>query len=163
MELRHLRYFVRTAELLHFTRAAESLFISQPTLSTHIQQLEEELGCELFARIGRKVQLTEAGSILLGRARKALSEVEEATCEIQALKGLLRGNLSIGALPSYSSKLLPGWLTAFNNIHPDVHISARTGTSDDLENAVVSGEVNAAFGFVPPHHHDLIGIEMIRD
>ena len=101
MELRHIRYFVRAAELLHFTHAAESLYISQPTLSIHIQQLEEELGAPLFNRSGRHVQLTEAGQMLLIRARQSIRELELAQEEIADLKGLRRGTLRIGALISF--------------------------------------------------------------
>jgi len=78
VELRHLRYFIKAAELLHFTRAAEALYVSQPTLSVHIQQLEEELGTQLFARVGRRVQLTEAGELLLIRARQSVRAIEIA-------------------------------------------------------------------------------------
>jgi LysR family cyn operon transcriptional activator len=163
MELRHLRYFIRTAELLHFTRAAESLFISQPTLSSHIQQLEEELGAELFARIGRRVQLTEAGEIFLKHAKTAVSEVELAAAEIEATTGLLRGHLTVAALPAHSSKLLPGWLTAFNTIHPEVHVSARTGTHDDIEAGLISGDISIAFSYVPPQHSEISGIELLTD
>lgn len=163
MELRHLRYFIRTAELLHFTKAAESLFISQPTLSIHIQQLEEELGSELFARVGRKVQLTEAGEIFLRHARRAVSEVEQAATEIDATTGLLRGHLSIAALPAFSSTVLPGWLTAFNTIHPEVNVSARSVTSEDIERGIVSGEISLALSYVPPQHNEITGIELFDD
>src|SRR5690242_6831244 len=115
MELRHLRYFIRAAELLHFTRAAESLYISQPTLSIHIQQLEEELGTPLFARVGRNVRLTEAGELLLIRARQALNELENAGEEIGAIVGLTRGTLRIAGLPSFSSRVLAPWIAAFNS------------------------------------------------
>src|ERR1700677_2542702 len=91
VELRHIRYFIKAAELQHFTRAAESLYISQPTLSIHIQQLEEEFGTELFSRVGRQVRLTEAGELLLARSRRAVSELETAEEELNAMKGLLRG------------------------------------------------------------------------
>jgi DNA-binding transcriptional LysR family regulator len=163
VELRHLRYFIRAAELLHFTKAAESLYISQPTLSTHIQQLEEELNCELFARIGRKVQLTESGKLLLIHARKAVQEVESAAAEIDATTGLLRGNLVVATLPAWSSRLLPGWITAFNSIHPDVMISARSVSFDDVEAGLLDGEISLAFAFVPSEHPEITGIELFTD
>src|SRR5580692_2496904 len=103
MELRHLRYFIRAAELLHFTRAAESLYISQPSLSVHIQQLEEELKTKLFTRVGRHVQLTESGQVLLTSAKHAIGELETAGKQIEAMTGLLQGTLNLATVPLYGS------------------------------------------------------------
>ena len=163
MELRHLRYFIRAAELLHFTRAAESLYISQPTLSVHIQQLEEELGTPLFARIGRHVRLTEAGEVLLNRARQAIRELEIATEEIDGLVGLLRGNLRVAALFAFSEKLLPAWLASFNAAHPDVHVIARSAVSDDIEQGVVDGTVDLGFSFLPVDHDEIQSEELFTE
>ena len=155
MELRHIRYFIKASELLHFTRAAEALYISQPTLSIHIQQLEDELGTELFARVGRRVQLTEAGTLLLSRARQAMHALDMAGEEIDAIKGLLRGTLRVAALPLFSSILLPDWITAFNSIHPEVHIQARSGSSEDIETGIISGAIDIGFGMLPVEHVEI--------
>jgi len=163
VELRHLRYFIKAAELLHFTRAAESLFISQPTLSVHIQQLEEELGAELFARVGRGVRLTQAGELLLARARQAVHELEEAGEEIDAISGVVRGSLSIAALPLYGSKLFPGWITAFSAIHPDVRIKARSGATEDIEAGLLSGVIDLGFSILPPEHPEISSTELVND
>jgi LysR family cyn operon transcriptional activator len=163
MELRHLRYFIRAAELLHFTRAAESLYISQPTLSVHIQQLEEELGTPLFARIGRHVRLTQAGEALLTRARQALRELEIAGEEIDELVGLFRGNLRVAALYAFSEKLLPSWLAAFNAAHPEVHVIARSAVSDDIEQSVVSGTADLGFSFLPVDRDEIQSEELFKE
>jgi len=160
VELRHLRYFIKAAELLHFTRAAEALFVSQPTLSTHIQQLEEELGTELFARVGRHVRLTEPGQLFLDHARLSVRELEVAGEEINAIKGLLRGKLHLSALPLFSSVYLPGWIAAFNAVHPDVHIQARSGSSEDIEAGVASGDFDLGFAILPVEHADLNTTEL---
>jgi LysR family transcriptional regulator, cyn operon transcriptional activator len=163
LELRHLRYFIRAAELLHFTRAAESLYISQPSLSIHIQQLEEELKVKLFARVGRSVQLTEAGQVLLTRARRAVDELEEAGKEIEAMNGLLRGTLSIATVPLFGSKILPPWLDAFSLLHPHVHIKVRASRSEDIESGLMAGNFDLGFSLAPPEHAELSVREILAD
>jgi LysR family cyn operon transcriptional activator len=150
MELRHIRYFVRAAELRHFTHAAESLYVSQPTLSTHIHQLEEELGLPLFDRLGRIVQLTEAGQVFLEHAVQALRELERATEEIADLKGIISGALSICALPGYGHKVLPALISSFHAKYPQINFEIKSGTSDFLEEQVLSGAVVLGLSFVPP-------------
>ncbi len=150
MELRHIRYFVRAAEQLHFTRAAESLFVSQPTLSLHIQQLEEEVGAALFDRVGRKVQLTEAGKIFLEHAGKALKELELAEERISDLKGMTSGTLKLGAILTFSQELLPSWIASFLAKYPHIRMVVKTGDSDFIEENLLSGNIDAALSFVPP-------------
>lgn len=121
MELRHLRYFVAVAEELHFTRAAERLHIGQPPLSQQIQALEDELGAPLFLRSKRRVQLTEAGQILLQRARRILAEAAEAGDEVRrAARGEL-GELRVGFTSSLPlTPLLTRLLRAYREAAPDV-------------------------------------------
>jgi len=163
LELRHLRYFIKAAELLHFTKAAEALYISQPTLSTHIQQLEEELGTQLFARVGRNVRLTEAGQLFLLRAQSAVHELAIATEEIGAVTGLLRGSLTIAALPLFSSSYLPKWITEFNSLYPNVHVKARSGASEDVEEGVASGVIDLGFAILPLEHAEFNWQELFSD
>ena len=107
MELRQLRYFVRSAELLNFTEAAHALYISQSTLSQQIKQLEDELGMPLFDRIGKRVRLTEAGSLFLPYARQSIADSESGRFVINDLKGIKTGELHIGATYGLSALLTP--------------------------------------------------------
>jgi len=149
MELRHIRYFVRAAELLHFTHAAESLYISQPTLSTHIQQLEEELGLPLFDRIGRNVRLTEAGRLFLEHAHRAQNDLDLAKERIADLKGLLSGTLTIGSLMTFGQEMLPSWIPSFNALYPNIKICVKMGSSDFVESELESGQVDIGLSFAP--------------
>src|SRR3954451_20384608 len=88
VELRHLRYFLAVADALHFTRAAEALHVSQPTLSLQIMELERMLGAPLFDRTGRTVRLTEAGEVFRRHAIGALREVETGRAAVSDLIGL---------------------------------------------------------------------------
>ncbi|MGD0976370.1 MAG: LysR substrate-binding domain-containing protein [Candidatus Korobacteraceae bacterium] len=155
MELRHLRYFVRAAELLHFTRAAESLYVSQPTLSSHIQQLEEELGSPLFDRLGRRVRLTEAGQLLLDHARNAIREVELGKERIAELLGLLRGTLRVGTTQVFSHYLVPISLAAYIAAYPDIHVLVQWGTSPEVERSVLAGTVDLGLAFLPPDSDEI--------
>lgn len=153
MELRHIRYFIRVAELLHFTRAAEALYVSQPTLSTHIQQLEEEIGCPLFER-GRSLRLTEAGRIFLDRARDAIRSLELSKEEIGELKGLLRGSISVGLSYLFGTRI-PTLLAAYTTAHPEVHVRVHLGTSHDIEQQLLDRTVDVGFAFLPPESDEI--------
>src|SRR5580658_11136652 len=96
MELRHLRYFVAIGEELNFTRAAERLRIAQPPLSQQIRQLEQELGVTLLQRNSRPVRLTEAGELLLARARALLAELEITVADVRRIGRGQAGKLNIG-------------------------------------------------------------------
>src|ERR1035441_8377612 len=98
MELRQLRYLVALAEERNFTRAAEHEHVAQPALSQQIRRLEEEVGLALVERTTRRASLTDAGELLVVRARRVLAELEAADTELQALRGLTTGHVTIGAM-----------------------------------------------------------------
>lgn len=100
MELRHLRYFVAVAEELNFGRGAERVYLSQPALSQQIRKLEEELGVTLFQRSRRRVELTEAGQVLLEGARQVLVQVEQTARAVREAGGIERSQLGVG-FPEY--------------------------------------------------------------
>ncbi len=150
MELRHLAYFVAVAERLNFSRAAEDLHVAQPAISQQIHSLEKELGEPLFQRVGKRVQLTDAGQALLPHARQILSAVEAARNEILERGKLLKGTVRLGAPPTVSAHVLPAQLTAFEKKFPGLDVRLReagTGTllklieQGDLDLAIVSVDV----------------------
>jgi LysR family transcriptional regulator, cyn operon transcriptional activator len=155
MELRHIRYFLRAGELLHFTHAAESLYVSQPTLSLHIHQLEEELGTPLFIREGRRVRLTEGGELFLEHARRIIRELELADQNLADLKGLERGTLRIGSLLTFGQEILPDWVAGFHANYPKIAISVTTGSSSFLEDQLKSNLLDVVFSFLPANIDDV--------
>ena len=163
MELRHIRYFVKAAELLHFTHAAESLYVSQPTLSTHIHQLEEEVGLPLFDRTQRNVRLTEAGKVFLDRAQQALLNLDLAKERIDDLKVLAAGTLRLAALLTFGQEVLPSWIATFNAAYPNIRIIVSTGTSDFIEEQVLSGDADLGLSFVPATLENLHGETLIEE
>jgi LysR family cyn operon transcriptional activator len=147
MELRQVRYFIRVAELLHFTHAAESLHVSQSTLSTQIQQLEEEIGCPLFDR-GRNLRLTEAGQLLLARARRCYRELELAKEEIGDLRQLLRGALSFGTTHMFSQKFVPSVLAAYAAAYPKVQVSMHVGSDHAIEQEILTRTIDVGLACI---------------
>jgi len=145
MELRQLRYLVALAEELNFTRAAESEHIAQPALSQQIRKLEEELGVALVERTTRHVSLTEAGQLLAVRARRILSELESARAELEALRGIDRGHVTIGAIHTMGPIDLSLALAEFHALYPQVALSVREHTSDECAELLRIDEVDLAF------------------
>jgi DNA-binding transcriptional LysR family regulator len=130
MELRHLRYFVAVAEELNFTRAAERLYTAQPSLSTQIRGLEEELGVQLLERDKKRVYLTQAGRHFLDRARTILSSVQSTKDEIRSAATGTIGKLSIGFTASAMLNAgLPSSVRAYQTSFPSVVLRMMEMTS----------------------------------
>jgi DNA-binding transcriptional LysR family regulator len=150
MEIFQLRYFVTAARLLHFTRAAEALYVAQPSLSLQIGKLEAELGAPLFHRQGRRVVLTDAGAALLPLAERILEQEAEARRVVQQVAGLERGRLSLCALPALDQHLLPPWLARFRRDHPNVELRVRElRPARAVAQAVLSGQADLGFVHLP--------------
>ncbi len=147
IELRHLRYFLAVAETSHFTRAAETLYISQPTLSQQIKQLEAELGTTLFDRIGKRVMLTEAGEILRAHARRVLVELEQAQAAIQELEGLQRGELTVGTVQTVNAYMIPDLAACFAASYPTISLHIQELSADEIESGLEQGRLHLGISF----------------
>ena len=144
MELRHLRYFVAVAEELHFGRAAKRLHITQPPLSQQIQLLERELGVKLLIR-GRKVQLTEAGRVLLEEGRRTIEVAERAARATRAAGAGAAARLRIGYPAATLIELVPAAFRTFAERFPDVGIEAVAGHTGGLLSALCDDQLDLAF------------------
>src|SRR5262245_6712487 len=120
MELRHLRYFLAVAEELHFSRAAERLKMAQPPLSQQIRQLEDELGVRLFERSNRRVQLTDAGRLILEEAKRAIEQADRVAAMARNAAEGSAGFLRVGFSSSAPYTTLPEILRAFRARFPKV-------------------------------------------
>ena len=149
MELRQLEYFTAVARHRHFTRASHEVRVAQPALSQQIRRLEGELGIDLFRRSTRRVELTEAGELLLARASRVLSELEAARQELSELSGLLRGHVSLGSLP-LASLGVPAMLEQFRDDHPGVGIHLHEQAIDVIMAMLGRDELDLAFAMAGP-------------
>ena len=164
MELFQLRYFVAAARALHFSRAAEGLYISQPSLSLQIGKLEAELRTPLFHRQGRRVILTEAGRTLLPLAERILDQEAEARRAVQQVAGLERGRLSLCALPALDQHLLPPWLAAFRRQYPGVEIRVRElRPARAVAQAVLAAQADVGFVHLPCETEGLTVQPLLED
>jgi len=144
MELRQLEHFVAVAEERHFTRAADLLHISQSGLSASIRALEVELGISLFVRSTRRVELTAAGQALLADSLRTLASAAAARNAVAAVRGLVRGTLSVGAEQCLGSVDLPVQLARFRTANPGIEVRLKHASSSELTESVSTGRVDVA-------------------
>jgi LysR family transcriptional regulator, transcription activator of glutamate synthase operon len=145
VELRQLRYAEAVVRHRHFTRAANELHVAQSALSQQIRRLEAEIGAELFERTSRSVAPTEAGEALAVRARRILAEVDGIRGEVDELRGLVRGRVSVGALLPAGPLDVPTLLARFAEAFPGIEVGLREGTAGDMLRYLAADEVDAAF------------------
>src|ERR1700745_1716546 len=118
MELRHLRYFAAVADAGNVSRAARQLHVTQPALSRQLQDLERDLACRLFDRIGRRIVLTRDGDEILERARRLLADADALRERAQALAGGEAGVLRVGATAQFIDAGLPGGVAEKASFRP---------------------------------------------
>ncbi len=155
MELKQLSYFMTVVKEGTISGAARKLHLSQPPLSMQMKLLEEELGCVLFERGSRKIQLTEAGRLLHKRAGTLLELSEMTRQEMQDHRDGVTGAVRLGAVSSVGSSLLPKWAAAFHAEYPSIRFEVFEGNTYQLLEQLHSGLVEAAIVRTPFHEENL--------
>ena len=145
LELRHLKYFLAVAEDLHFRKAAERLFISQPGLSRQIRQMEEDLGITLFERHNRKVRLTKAGEYLQKELTRNLNNLDRIISYAKLINDGVNGELRLGYVGSAMQKLIPDLLLHFTRKHPNVTFSLNEMENNQQIHALLNEEIDIGF------------------
>ena len=151
MLLRHIRYLLAVAEHRNFTRAAEALHVSQPTLSQQIKQLEENLGAPLLDRTGRRISLTDAGQAYVRYARLALQDLQAGTRAIHDVQDLRRGHLRLAMTPTFTAYLIGPLLARFYALYPGITLSIEELTQDRIEAALGEDLLDIGIGFTGEH------------
>jgi LysR family hydrogen peroxide-inducible transcriptional activator len=157
MNLRALQYFVKLAELQHFSKAAEACFVSQPTLSTQIMKLEEELGVQLVERVPRKVKLTPVGQEIAARARHVLRDIDQIRMTARRSRDPETGTLRLGIFPTLAPYLLPHVVPGIRKRFPELKLQLAEEKTEDCLRLLDNGELDAALLALPL---DEDGLEM---
>ncbi|HKS85211.1 MAG TPA: transcriptional regulator CynR [Pseudolabrys sp.] len=156
MELRHLRYFLAIADARSFTRAAEQLHVTQPTLSHQIKQLERMVGTVLFERSTKDVELTAAGQLFKPYCERIIKEIESSAIAISELEGLMRGTLRMAVFHSFSHSMLPPIMSKFALRYPGVHVTARLVPRLDMERDLVNAELDMAVAYITDDNDQIV-------
>jgi DNA-binding transcriptional LysR family regulator len=165
IDFRHLETFCRVADLKSFSKAAEDLFLTQPTVSGHILSLEKSLSLRLFDRTGREVHLTKAGEVLLQHASKILYARKDLLNALSGFSMGIRGELSMGASTIPGEYLLPKFIGGFKKERPHFVISLKIADTREIVQYVLQGKVE--FGMIGAKlkhdslHYDLFGEDEI--
>lgn len=142
MDVKQLKALVTVAEVGSVTRAAELLHLVQPAVTRQIRTLEQELGVPLFERTRQGMHPTEAGSVMVERARRALNELERARAEVQPAPGVVTGIVTVGLLESTSDLLAEPLVSAVSREHPGVELRLLTGYSGHLQQWLDDGDLD---------------------
>lgn len=163
MELRHLKYFLTVSRLGSFTKASEELYVTQPTLSHQMRQLETELGCDLLDRSSRSIRLTGAGEIFARYANQAMKEIEDGRAAIQGYQGLQVGSVVIGAISAFTNNLLPPILSEFSQSYPGIKVKIVELPTGEMQKQIRDGDLAFGLGYGPESTELISGEELFRE
>lgn len=168
MDIRQLQYFVEVAKQKSFTKAANTLHVSQPSISKMMKALEEELGVVLLDRTERKMELTDAGELVYDHATKVLTLMDSLSSSIGEVRNMERGRVKMGMMPTVGSFLLPNVIALFKKNYPGIEIEMKEYSAKLLEIHVEQGSIDVGltvlpadtekFNVVPLQAEDLVAI-----
>ncbi|MBD2071974.1 LysR family transcriptional regulator [Leptolyngbya sp. FACHB-671] len=163
MTFEQLRIFLAVAEHLHFTRAAEELYITQPAVSAAISTLEKEYGIRLFHRVGRHIEITEAGKLLEAEAQKILDQVVLTERGLRELNSLQRGELRLGSSLTVGNYWLPKRITQFKQEYPGIVVNCTLANAEEICEGTASGlfDLGLVNGEVKPTLRNLLEQEEV--
>ncbi|MGC4054537.1 MAG: LysR family transcriptional regulator [Paludibaculum sp.] len=162
-DLRQLEYFCAVARTGSFTKAAEDLGIAQPSLSEQIARLEEGLGGALFERLNRRVEVTPLGEAILGKAQALLEDAAALPDYFERARKGMHGPLRVGAIPTILPYYLTPLLKGFTDRYRDVDLHVREGTTSELVEQVLEGQMDVAVLSLPVEGSGLVMKELFRD
>jgi len=163
MEIHQLEYFMAIVDTGSFSRAAEYCNVAQPSLSQQIKKLESEIGHLLFDRLGRRVVLTDAGNLLIPKARKILEEVQGIKTEIQANIQDGQVKLSVGFIPTISPFVLPSVIRRFGQEFPNASLEVHEDLTEDIVRKLVTAELDVGITSLPIKHKMLQTEELLTE
>jgi DNA-binding transcriptional LysR family regulator len=158
-----LKVFYTVSQKLSFTKAAETLFVSQPAVTKHIKELEEQLGTSLFKRNGSNISLTPAGQVLVKHTREIFKTYEILENELAQLNDSARGNIRIGASTTLAQYVLPRILALFKTTYPDIDFSFTSGNSETIEQLVMTEKIDIAIVEGISHHPQIMYEPFVKD
>ena len=149
MNTKQLQYVLTLAQEGSFSKAADTLNISQPSLSQYIKKIEREIGLELFDRSNGDVRLTDAGRVYIDAGRRILDLEHQMENEFTDLQNYKTGSLIIGAAPYRAASMLPDIASSFQSLHPSMHLIVREGTTAELVEGMEHGEYDLTLTLLP--------------
>ena len=155
MNFRAMQYFVKLAELKHFSKAAKACFVSQPTLSTQIRKLEEELGVSLVERAPRKVMLTPIGEDIAHRARHILRDIENIKIAARRSKDPATGTIRLGIFPTLAPYLLPHIIPEIRRRYPELGLQLVEEKTENILKMLDQGRLDAGMLALPVAEHGM--------
>ncbi|RIV18411.1 LysR family transcriptional regulator [Fibrisoma montanum] len=158
-----LKVFYTVAKRLSFTKAAAELFITQPAVSKHIHELEQQLSTALFERKGNQISLTPAGQITLRHAETILATYRQLEYDLNALKGQYAGLLRLGASSTVAQYVIPPVLARFHQQYADVNVSLLNGNTQQIEHELLNKDIELGIVEGRTRHHDIRYTSFVQD
>ncbi|MBO0936495.1 LysR family transcriptional regulator [Fibrella sp. HMF5335] len=158
-----LNVFYTVAKRLSFTKAAAELFVTQPAITKHIQELESQFGMALFDRRGNQISLTTAGNVLLRHADTIIGSYRQAEFDMNALKGQSGGQLRLGASSTVAQYVIPAVLARFGEQSPGVILSLMSGNTEQIEQALLTNDIDLGLVEGRTHHSDIRYTPFVKD